>query len=311
MTLTQLSYILAVDTHQQFGLAAKACGISQPTLSMQIQKLEDELGLRIFDRSRKPVVATEAGELYIAQAKKVLLESHKLQDLVSQLKGTLQGTLKIGIIPTLAPYLLPYAAGEFARTYPDIRFQVEELTTEKIIASLKSDKLDAGILVTPLDDDSIKEKPLFYEEIYLYVNPEHELSSLAEASLQDLAQPNMWLLSSGHCFRHQMLNLCSRHPEADSLPFKFEGGSLETLRRLVDTEGGFTLLPELATQELNEEQQDNLRRLASPRPLREVSLVHARTQAKSRMLEALQEIILQHLPASLQKAERGVVVKWK
>lgn len=311
MTLAQLEYVLAVNRHRHFARAAEACSITQPTLSMQIRKLEEELDLQLFDRSKQPVLPTEAGATFLAQAERIIQEQHQLQELVSQLKGSLQGSLKIGIIPTLAPYLLPYIGGPFVRAYPNIHLQVEELTTEQIVARLKKDELDAGLLVTPLHDKAIREEVLFFEEIYLYVHPEHQLHAEDELHFSDLQQPDLWLLAQGHCFRHQMLNLCARAGSSNKLPFRFESGSLETLRRLVETEGGYTFLPELATQELNEEQQANLKRLAAPRPLREISLVKTRSQAKGRMLKVFSDFILEQLPDNLQNDQRGTVVEWK
>ena len=312
MTLSQLTYVLAVYRLGNFGAAAKACHITQPTLSMQIKKLEEESGIVVFDRSRQPVVPTQAGYAFIKQAEQVVHEHEKLQAVVAQLKGSMAGELKIGVIPTLAPYFLPYAAGAFARKYREVHLRLVELTTDEIVAKLTTDQLDAGLLVTPLRHSGIVEEKLFYEEIFLYAHPNHQVSQLSEVTLADLAQPGMWLLASGHCFRHQVLNLCSFSKEhATDMPFAFEGGSLETLRRLVDSEGGFTLLPELTTQELNEDQLQNLKQFAAPCPLREVSLVHTTSQAKVSILNAFKEVVLQHLPARLLQGDRGVVVEWK
>jgi LysR family transcriptional regulator, hydrogen peroxide-inducible genes activator len=310
-TITQLEYLLAVDVHRHFADAAEACHVTQPTLSMQIKKLEEELGILVFDRSKQPVIPTEAGKALLLQARAVVQQHKKLQEIADNFKGQLSGELQLGIIPTLAPYLLPYFAGAFSRKYPQVKLLVQELTTEEIVQRLKKDQLDVGLLVTPLHDSSISERPLFYEEIKLYINPQHPLASQQELSVKQLNQPDMWLLAAGNCFRSQVLNLCQQHGEAGELPFRFESGSLETLRRLVETEGGFTLLPELATEELQTDRQELVRRLAPPRPLREVSLVYTRHYAKQRLLEALAATILNYIPPRLQKSERGTVVEWK
>ncbi|EMR01651.1 hydrogen peroxide-inducible genes activator [Cesiribacter andamanensis] len=310
-TITQLEYLLAVDTHRHFAAAAEACNVTQPTLSMQIKKLEEELGVLVFDRSKQPVIPTEAGKALLLQARTVVQQHKKLQEIADGFKGQISGELHLGIIPTLAPYLLPYFAGAFAREYPQVKLLVQELPTEEIVHRLKKDQLDVGLLVTPLHDQSISERPLFYEEIKLYINPQHPLARHQEVSARQLSQPDMWLLAAGHCFRSQVLNLCQQKSAEGELPFRFESGSLETLRRLVETEGGFTLLPELATEELPSERQELVHRLAQPRPLREVSLVYTRHYAKQRLLEALAQTILEYIPSRLQRSDRGTVVEWK
>lgn len=311
ISISQLEYLLSVDTHRHFATAADACHITQPTLSMQIKKLEEELGVLVFDRSKQPVIPTEAGKALLQQARTIVQEHRKLQDIADRFKGQLSGELHLGIIPTLAPYLLPYFAGAFVREFPQVQLQVQELPTEEIVRLLKKDLLDVGLLVTPLHDSSIAEQPLFYEEIMLYVNPQHPLASRKELQASELPRPDLWLLAAGNCFRSQVLNLCQQEAAPGDLPFRFESGSIETLKRLVDAEGGFTLLPELATEELPSERQEFIRRLAAPRPLRQVSLVYTRHYAKQRLLEALAQTILQYIPPRLQKSERGTVVEWK
>jgi LysR family transcriptional regulator, hydrogen peroxide-inducible genes activator len=196
--------------------------------------------------------------------------------------------LRIGIIPTLAPYLLPIFIGRYKRQYPNIYIKVVEQTTNEIISLLNKDLIDVGILVTPLKEEKIIEKPLFYEEMMIYVNPESKLHKKKEITLKDIAIPEIWLLSDGHCFRDQVVNLCSFLGTVDSqLPFHFEAGSLETLMNIVDREGGITLIPELATLGMSEQKKDNVRSFSNLKPLREVSLVYSRHFAKHKLINLL------------------------
>ena len=311
-TLIQLEYLIAVDRYRNFARAADACFVTQPTLSMQIKKLEDEMGVIIFDRSKKPVIATEPGRLIIEQAKVVLREHQKIDEIVKSFHNTITGELRIGVIPTLSPYLLPLFAGEFKRKYPGVRLIARELLTDEIAAHLKQDLLDAGIFVTPFQDGSLKEWPLFFEEMLVYASPGHRLISKPEILVKDVETPDIWLLTDGHCFRDQVVNLCSipGMPQHE-LPFEFEGGSLETLMRIVDREGGFTLLPELATLDMTADKRKQLKSFTGYKPLREVSLVYSRNFAKLRLLKLLHEEIRHSVPENMLNKERGSIVEWK
>lgn len=312
ISLVQLEYIIAVDNFRHFAIAAEKSYVTQPTLSMQIKKMEEELGIMLFDRSKQPVIPTDAGQKIIEQARQVLQEYRKIEGIAEDFKSTISGELHVGIIPTLSTYLLPLFAGPFSRAYPKVKLHVQEYTTEHIIELLKKDRLDVGLLVTPLHNPGIEEKPLFYEEIQLYAQQEHPFLKQEGLKIEDIAQPDLWLLTEGHCFRHQVLNLCSYSRGSEELlPFLFESGSLETLRKLVDAEGGFTLLPELATIDLPEERQFQVKRFTTPRPLREVSLVYSRHFAKQRLLKLLAEQLQKVLPPMLQDKSRGIVVEWK
>lgn len=312
VTLIQLEYIVAVDTYRHFASAAESCHVTQPTLSMQIKKLEEQLGVTIFDRSRQPVIPTDVGAAIIAQARTILKENQKLDGIIMQYRQQVAGELKVGIIPTLAPYLLPRFVGNLVRTYPDIKLHVQEMLTEQILKALHKDLLDVGILVTPLHDASVIEKPLFYEEIKLYLNPRHPFVEEEKIELEDIARPDLWLLSKGHCFRSQVMNLCSSYQQQDpTLPIIYESGSLETLRKLVDVEGGFTLLPELAIQDLPDDRKWQIRSFSSNQPVREVSLVYTRNFAKAKLLKILGEHIKNSVPEEMAGAEKGNVVEWK
>ena len=312
ITLTQLEYIVAVDTYRHFGKAAESCFITQPTLSMQIKKLEEDLEIIIFDRSKQPLIPTDVGQRIIEQARVVLKQSEELTNIVKDHKNQVSGMLRIGIIPTLAPYLLPIFIGRYKKKYPNIFIKVVEQTTDQIVNLLNKDLIDVGILVTPLGEEKIIEKPLFYEEMLIYVNPESELHKKKEITLKDIATPEIWLLSDGHCFRDQVINLCSFLGTVDSqLPFHFEAGSLETLMNIVDREGGITLIPELAKLGMSEKRQENVRSFSNLKPLREVSLVYSRHFAKHKLINLLWREIKDAIPEELQNEQRGTVVEWK
>jgi LysR family hydrogen peroxide-inducible transcriptional activator len=312
ITLTQLEYIVAVDTYRHFGKAAESCFITQPTLSMQIKKLEEDLEVIIFDRSKQPLIPTDVGQRIIEQARMVLKQSDEINNIVKDHKNQVSGMLRVGIIPTLAPYLLPIFIGRYKKKYPNIFIKIVEQTTENIVNLLNKDLIDVGILVTPLKEEKINEKPIFYEEMLIYANSGHRLHKQNEITLKDIATPEIWLLSDGHCFRDQVINLCSFLGTTDStLPFHFEAGSLETLMNIIDREGGITLIPELAKVGMSEKRLENVESFTNFKPLREVSLVYSRHFAKHKLINLLWREIREDIPVELQNDKRGTVVEWK
>ena len=260
MNLQQLEYIIAVDKLKNFVKAAESCFVTQATLSMMIKKLEEELEVKIFDRSKQPVKATEVGQKLILQAKKILLESKKLKELISEEKGIVSGELKIGIIPTLAPYLLPLFLKKFIQSFPLVKLVINEFTTDDIIKKLKSGDLDAGILATPLHDKAIIEHVLFYEKYFLYVNQNENGFNKQFVLPKDIDVNRLWLLEEGHCMRNQILNFCQLKKLKESEEgFHYHAGSIETLKNMVDTNFGMTIIPELATKHLTNSQKKRLR----------------------------------------------------
>lgn len=300
MTLTQLSYIVAVDKYKNFGHAADSCSITQPTLSMQIQKLEDELGVILFDRSSQPIQTTQAGKILIAQARVILNESQKFSDLALEDKGEVHGEVSIAIIPTLAPYLLPLFLSKFSKKHPDLQINIEELQTHQILDRLKSNSLDIAILVTPIEDAKIISTPLFYEPFLVYASEKNNLYQKSKVSQADLSANDMWMLTEGHCFRDQTLAVCKSKKKSadDKKNIKFESGSIETLRRMVDQENGFTLIPYLASTELSNLKK--IKEFTSPIPTREVSLVHSvfykRDALKSSLIDVIQKCLPKEIP---------------
>ena len=312
ITRTQLEYIVAIDEYRHFATAAEKCFVTQPTLSMQIKKLEDELGVIIFDRSRQPVVPTDLGAKLIEQARMTLSATQRIKEIIQEEQQEVEGTLKIGIIPTLAPYLLPVFIGPYIRKYPAVKVEVEELVSEEIIRRLKRDMLDVGLFVTPYHDEKIVERPVFYEEMLVYAHPDSELLKKKEVGHEDIVTSDIWMLGNGHCFRNQVVNLCEMSAsQHKNLPFEFESNSLETLMRIVDVEGGFTLIPELALQYMSPEKKKQVRSIANTKPLREVSVIYSRHFTKQRLITLLCDEIKSVVPAHMLKRDRGMIVEWK
>ncbi len=314
MTLVQLEYLLAVDTHRHFATAAEHCFITQPTLSMQLQKLEEELGVQLFDRSRVPVRPTEIGKEIIEQARVIIAESKKIKEIVLDQKQEISGELRIGVIPTLAPYLIPLFITSFLEKYPDVQVVVQEMLTEQIVDKLKHELLDVGLLVTPLADKSIKELPLFYESFVAYINPQHPLSKYKTIKPEQLDLDELWILNEGHCFRSQVLNICNRGSKSGdnkNSKLDYKSGSLETLKRIVENQHGLTLLPELSTLDLPKEKRELVHTFEEPQPLREVSLAVHRSFLKKKLIEALKQEIIKSLPETIRNREKEQVIAIK
>lgn len=308
MTLIQLEYIVSLDSLKHFAKAAAHCHITQPSLSMQVQKLEEELDVQLFIRTN-PVITTETGQMVIEQAKKILAEARMMHQLVQQEKNIVAGAIKIGIIPTLAPYLLPRFLQAFIKIYPQVRLSIHELTTENIVRQLKNGSLDAGILATPLNIAELKESFLFNEEFVGYVSRKEKLFNKKYLLPDDIDVHSMWLLEEGHCLRNQVMNLCALQRDASiEKHFDYAAGSIETLKNFVDKNGGITLLPELATFEMNNSKKNMLRYFKSPAPVREISLVTLKTYNKTRMISILKQTILDNLPSQMERKRKVEVV---
>jgi LysR family hydrogen peroxide-inducible transcriptional activator len=305
VTLTQLEYAVAVQRHGTFSAAAKACFVTQPTLSMQVQKLEEQLGVLIFDRGTSPARATPIGARVLEQAAIVLAQAARLAAIVSETKETLEGELRLGVIPTLAPYLLPLFLDAFCRAHPKVHLHVEESKTDDIVAALRRDALDVGLLATPLDEGLIEEHPLLLEPFYVYAAKDSALARRTQVSDDDLADERILLLTEGHCLRTQMVRACGARRDAERSVeggFDFESGSLETLCRLVEQGLGYTVLPHLARGSATT-RAGRVIEFSEPRPSREISLcVHA-SFARRALLAALADSIRASLPVELRTAK--------
>lgn len=309
ISLTQLQYVLAVHKARNFAKAAALCHITQPTLSMQIHKLEEEVGTLLFDRSKKPVETTEMGIKFIEQAKTVLNSFQKLTDVVRGEQNSLEGEFRIAIIPTLAPFLLPPLFSIVEKNLPHLHFHMEELQTKSAIQALFEGRIDAALLITPLNEKKLQEFPLFYEPFLLYAHENHDLLKKARVSPKDLSMHDIWLLEEGHCFRDQALELCQRrHHDLNQAQRNvyFESGNLETLRRLVDEREGYTLMPRLA---LGSDYLQNplVRPFEKPLPVREVSFVVKMDFYRMPLIQLLGAELTNKIPKDMQELNsRGI-----
>jgi LysR family hydrogen peroxide-inducible transcriptional activator len=291
MTITQLYYVLAVAENQNFTKAAAKCFVTQPTLSMQIQKLEDELDVQIFDRSKKPISLTDVGKKIVKQARNIVNEADRINDIVDQEKGYVGGDFKLGIIPTVMPTLLPMFLKSFVKKYPKVKLKIEELTTDDIILRLNEGHLDAAIAATPLENETIKERVLFFEPFMSYIPKNHRLSGKKKIDISDLDISDILLLEDGHCFRDGVINLCKAFKTVNDEHFQLESGSIETLIKLSNEGLGMTLLPFLHTLDIKESERKNLHHFNDPTPAREVSLIYHKSELKLHIIEALQDVI--------------------
>jgi LysR family hydrogen peroxide-inducible transcriptional activator len=291
MTITQLTYVLAVAEYQNFTKASQKCFVTQPTLSMQIQKLEDQLDVQIFDRSKKPIELTEIGRKIVNQAKNIVNEADRIKDIVDQQKGFIGGEFKLGIIPTIMPTLLPMFLKTFIKRYPKVKLKIEELNTEDMIQRVIDGHLDAAIAATPLENENIKERVLYFEPFVAYIPENHRLHGANNINIADLEIDDMLLLEDGHCFRDGVINLCKTFKNQVDDNFQLESGSIEMLVKLSNEGLGMTLLPFLHTLDIRSKEKANLHHFNEPTPAREVSIIYHKSELKMQIIEALQTVI--------------------
>jgi LysR family hydrogen peroxide-inducible transcriptional activator len=290
MTITQLKYVLAVAEYKNFTTASEHCFVTQPTLSMQIQKLEDELDTKIFNRNKKPIQLTEIGSKIVEQAKIIVDESNRINDIVEQQKGFIGGDFKLGIIPTIMPTLLPLFLKTFIKKYPKVNLKIEELTTEECIKKLSDGHIDVAIAATPLENVLIKERVLYYEPFVGFVPKEHRLFENKTLNVDDLNIDDILLLEDGHCFKDSVINLCRTFGRTNQ-HFQLHSGSFDTLIKLSKEGLGMTLLPYLQTLDLNDKDRVYLRQFKEPVPAREVSILYHKSQLKIHLIETLKNTI--------------------
>ncbi|MHA8052295.1 LysR substrate-binding domain-containing protein [Aquirufa sp. OSTEICH-129A] len=304
MTITQLEYIVALDDLKSFSKAADFCCVTQPSLSMQIQKLESELNIIIFNRKDKPLKATLQGEEIIRQARVILKETATLKDLSKGWSNQVAGNVSIGVIPTIAPYLMPRFLSGFQLKFPDLHINISETTTSNIVKEIKEGKLDIGILVTPLGDQLI-EKHLYYEELYLYSNLQSESGEIC----QYVEPEKLWLLEEGHCLSSQINSICNlKSGQTLSPRITYQTGSLETIVRIAEDAGGQTIIPEMLYDFLDDNKQEHVFPLPFPKPVREVSLVYSPSYARKGIIQALHQEILSVVPESWRELnERNII----
>jgi LysR family transcriptional regulator, hydrogen peroxide-inducible genes activator len=309
VNLQQLEYIVALDTHRHFAKAAEQCFITQATLSMMIRKLEEELNIILFDRSKQPVVPTEAGNIVIDQARNVLKEAAQIKLLSKEMKVSIQGDLRIGIIPTLAPYLLPLFLPLFLKKYPSVKLKIIEQTTEQILHLLSADKLDVGLMATPIINKNFKANHLFYEEFKVYVSTDDKTFRKKYLLPEDIDINKLWLLEEGHCLRSQTLNLCElQKQQAKAHNLDYEAGSIESLLKITEMNDGITIIPELATLNFDPTSRQKLRHFKAPVPVREISLVTYRHFIKEKLLHVLSEEIKDNIKVVLSRSKKDTHV---
>jgi LysR family transcriptional regulator, hydrogen peroxide-inducible genes activator len=301
MTLTQLNYILAVDRCRNFAQAARECFVTQPTLSMQIQKLEDYLQIIIFDRNKSPVSPTPIGKKVLEYAKNIMNGANALEELAKSLRGEVAGEFTLAVIPTLAPYILPLFVKKFVTAYPMVELKIFEYQTDDIIRYLNEGKIDAAILAIPLEQKDLKEEHLFYEPFKIFLSPGHQLLKKKNIDEKELNLKEAWLLKEGHCLRAQALQMCHFRKGPEEKKLFFEAGSLETLMNMVRSSDGFTVLPYLACLHLAKEDQKLLKDFKGKTPVRDIALVTGMHSIKSSIEKAMKDTIMNSIPDELKK----------
>jgi LysR family hydrogen peroxide-inducible transcriptional activator len=292
MTITQLEYIVALAEHQNFSKAADFCCVSQPSLSMQIQKLEEELNVVIFNRKAKPICPSPQGEEILQTARRILVDAKSILSLSKGWSADVSGSVSIGVIPTIAPYLIPKFLSKFQKSFPQLSIRIAETTTENIKKELKAGKLDIGILVTPLNEEFI-EIPLYYEELFLYSNACNSIGEIDKI----LDPEKLWLLEEGHCLSNQVNSICNmqnrQHVESR---IAYDTGSLETIVRLAEDGNGQTIIPQMLINYLDPTNQNKVFDLPSPSPVREISIVHTNQYTRKGIIQAFKKAILAEIP---------------
>lgn len=307
MTLQQLEYVIALDTYRHFVTAAEKCFVTQPTITIQVKKLEEEIGFAIFDKSKSPFKPTQLGEVFVTKCKAILREVKELKNMVNGELDNLEGEYRIAVIPTISSYLIPLISGSFSEKHPNTILKIQEMESDQIIEALKTKEIDIGILVTPLNETFTREVKLYNEPFVFYGNSRAFESSKTEISIQEIeSMKDIWLLEKGHCFRNQVLNICGNNNNTRNI--QFQSGSIEALKRMVDSYGGFTLVPEMAIQDSD---YANILHFSDPKPIREVSLVTHQSFYKEMLLEVLRAEILEKTPAAFEKNKRFIKINWR
>lgn len=307
MTLQQLEYIIAVDRFRHFAKAAEYCLVTQPTLSAMIHKLEEELDTKIFDRGKQPVCPTPIGVSIIEQARNVLAQAGRMKDIIEEEKHSLTGTFKLGILPSIAPYLLPRFFPQLMKRYPGLDIRVAEMKTKDIKEGLRTGEIDAGIVANLTDMEEFRQTHLFYEEFFAYVARESSLYNNEIIHTSDLNNEQLWLLDEGHCFRDQLIRFCHlKTAQASQLAYRL--GSMETFMRMVESGKGVTFIPGLAVLQLDETQKELVRPFAIPRPTRQIVFLTNQDFIRFTLLEALTKDIQGAVPADMLSLKATEVV---
>jgi len=294
MTINQLQYALALSKHGNFKRAAEKLNISQPALSLQIQKLEEEVGFKLFNRNTVPIQVTQDGKLFLVKTQEVISGVKQLQNFTSEIMEDYSGRLTVGIIPTLAPFLVPLFVQSIERDYPSLQLEIQEQITEKVVNNVRNGDLDVGIISTPIDVYGIQSIPLFYERFYVYTSGEND--SKSEFRVEDIRSESLWLLDEGNCFRDQINDFCDIKSIREGKNLIYHSNSIDALIRIVDTKGGVTILPELTSLALTGDQEDNLKIISGKPKAREISMIVTNKYDKERYVNVLGEYIRKNIP---------------
>lgn len=306
MTINQIEYIVAIADFKSFSKAADHCCVSQPSLSIQITNLEDELNMQLFDRKSKPIQPTAHGEEIIAQARAVLREWNNLKALSNGYSNKVAGSINLGVIPTVAPYLVPKFLSNLSQTYPDLHIAISELTTGQIRQQLMEGKLDLAILVTPLNEQTVKEIPIYYEELLLFSFARNKKTNEFE---QEIIPEKLWLLEEGHCLSNQINFICNlRNLKPKASNFVYKSGSLETIVRLAKDAEGQTIVPQMLLDYLTEDLKENIFPILPVQPYREVSIVHGQNFVRKAVLHAIVDEIKKIVPQEWTQAKARNII---
>ena len=292
MTIIQLEYLLAIANCGSFSKASELCFVTQPSLSMQIKNLEEELGVVLLDRSKKPVVPTQVGAIVVEKAREALLAYNNIKECVAELKGSVAGRIRLGVIPTIAPYLLPRFVHQFSEKYPRVELEIREMITADIVRAMDNDEIDAAIVAGGTCPERINELELFDDRFYAYVSPENHLSARTNLRIEDISPRELILLSEGHCLRDQVVELCGAD-HSEGLSYSFQSGSLETIMRLVDNTSMLTIVPEMTLPYIPTENKSRIKTLARGAASRKIVIAVRRTYAKETIVTALRNTILE------------------
>lgn len=302
MNIQQLRYIVAIDRFRNFARAADACNISQPTLSAMLVKLEDELDVRIFDRTNKVVKPTTVGERIIRQAQKALMETNRINELIAESKGTVGGQLTLSIGPTIAPYLLPKFIKHYRQYYPSVELTVKEMKADHMLEAILNGEIDAGIAISDNTRQGVLEMPLYTERFYVYL-AESCWRKLPVFKPENLEHENMWIMKEAQCLRDSAFSFCKARGKGHHT---YEAGSIETLIRIVDENGGYTIIPEMHLPFLTEKQAGNVREIKGDYlSQRRISLYIKDDYIRQRMLNTVADTLKSFVPARMMS--EGIV----
>ena len=309
MNIVQLEYLKEIYVCGSFSVAADRLGLTQPALSLQIQKLEEELEFKLIDRTKRPFQFTDEGKVFYEKSLEILKQIEALKQISINISEEVSGKVRVGVIPTLAPYLVPLFIQQLAKDYPALQLEIYELKTEVIINEIKMGDIDCGIISTPVSATNIAVTPLFYERFYAYLSEDHPLFEEDSIDIKSIQQEDIWYLEEGNCFQNQVNSICQLNPQKKNKhQLVYHSNSIESLRRIVEYKRGLTFIPELATINIPAEQEELIKEIVPNEPVREISLITAKRFAKERQVNALQEVIKSSIPARMvKKPQKGIV----